>query len=70
MADITGNVTRGVQYSPRTGRYVGALVGKNEQKGIGALTRDLLERVGSLEWLTGAEAYAAVVASGLSQPTS
>jgi hypothetical protein len=70
MADITGNVSG--DYSTRRGQGASRIPGKQEeQKGIGALTRDLLVRVGLLNWLTGAEDKAAVVApTNPNQPVS
>ena len=57
MADITGNVSG--DYSTRRGqgasRFPGSQGGQEENKGIGAITKDLLARVGLLNFLTGAE---------------
>lgn len=57
MADITGNVSG--DYSTRRGqsasRFPGSQGGQEENKGLSAITKDLLARVGLLNFLTGAE---------------
>ena len=73
MADITGNVSG--DYSTRRGQGASRIPGlQGEQevnKGIGAITRDLLARVGLLNFLTGAEDEAAAAApANPNQPVS